>query len=231
MSTTRVTYTSTEVVAIVPPSQMHPWLASYLSQLATHPLRTKQVTLGTLQFVQEVLASHLAGVPRRPLPANAPFYAHLLARAKIDSRALKMAFYGFFISAPLGHTLVGFLQKLFAGRTSTQAKIAQIIVNNLVVAPIQISVYLASMAVINGARSVDEVVKTVRAGFMNVMRLTWITSPLSLIIAQKYLAPELWVPFFNFVQFVMGTYFNTKMKKLRLAAQAREKKDQEDKQE
>lgn len=34
-----------------------------------------------------------------------------------------------------------------------------------------LAVYLASMAVINGAKSVDEVVATVRAGFMKVMRV------------------------------------------------------------
>ncbi len=154
-------------------------------------------------------------------------YQHLLARAKIDSKAIKMALYGFCISAPLGHTLVGLLQKAFAGKTTTKDKIMQILASNLILAPVQISgaplslclkvgsdtdfgsytVYLASMAVINGAKSVDEVLRTVKGGFMNVMRvgpsflsiwsnehhvhqITWITSPLSLIVAQKYLSPE-----------------------------------------
>lgn len=51
-------------------------------------------------------------------------------------------------------------------------------------------VYLASMAVINGAKSVDDVIRTVKSGFMSVMRLTWITSPLAMIIAQKYIPQE-----------------------------------------
>lgn len=50
-----------------------------------------------------------------------------------------MAAYGAFISAPLGHVLLGTLQRAFAGKTSTRAKIAQILANNLLVAPIQIA--------------------------------------------------------------------------------------------
>jgi peroxisomal membrane protein 2 len=48
-----------------------------------------------------------------------------------------MALYGFFISAPLGHFLVGALQKAFAGKTGTAAKIGQIVASNLLIAPIQ----------------------------------------------------------------------------------------------
>lgn len=95
--------------------------------------------LGVLQLLQEVLASHIAGVPSRRVAKEAPFYEHALARAKLDTKALKMAFYGFFVSAPLGHLLVGLLQKMFAGRTDLKAKIGQILASNLVVAPVQIS--------------------------------------------------------------------------------------------
>jgi hypothetical protein len=33
-----------------------------------------------------------------------------------------------FVAAPLGHVLIGILQKIFAGRTSLKAKILQILV-------------------------------------------------------------------------------------------------------
>jgi len=52
-------------------------------------------------------------------------------------RALKIAAYGFFISAPMGHVLVGTLQKAFAGKTGSAARIGQLLANNLIVAPIQ----------------------------------------------------------------------------------------------
>ena len=143
-----------------------------------------------MQLLQEVLASHIAGVPAQGVQKDASFYKHALARAKLDTKALKMAFYGFFISAPLGHLLVGLLQKVFAGRSDLKAKIGQILASNLVVAPIQVSsesssclpiikettliwhaVYLASMAIINGAKTKDDIMRTVKGGFMNVMRV------------------------------------------------------------
>jgi len=203
-------------------------LASYLTQLATHPLRTKCITAGTLCFTQEVLASHIAKAPVQRPPKNASFITHLLASARVDAKSFKMALYGLLVSAPLGHVLVGALQKKFAGKTGTGAKIGQILASNLLVAPIQTSVYLASMAVINGAKSFDDIVRTVKGGFMSVMRMTWITSPLSLIIAQKFIPQELWVPFFNLVGFVLGTYFTTSVKQARIKAE-KAKKAKEDK--
>lgn len=171
--------------------------------------------LGVLTFLQEVLATHLAGVPVRNPPKDAPSYRHALAQAKVEQKAFTMALYGMFqflitakhtriftladttssgglVSAPLGHVLVGTLQKAFAGRTGKWAKFGQILASNLLVAPIQTvgestivfiiiyilltgeldySVYLACMAVINGGRTVDDVVKTVKGGFMAVIRV------------------------------------------------------------
>ncbi|KZT30692.1 hypothetical protein NEOLEDRAFT_1082962 [Neolentinus lepideus HHB14362 ss-1] len=219
---------SSVTVVEVQAKKVNPLLASYLVQLALNPLRTKSITTGVLCFLQEVLATHLAGVPVQKPSPDAPVYRQLLARSKIDAKAVKMAIYGFFISAPMSHYLVGALQKAFAGKTSTAAKIGQILASNLLVAPIQTSVYLASMAVINGAQSVDEVIKTVKSGFAAVMRVTWLTSPLTLVFAQQFLSPELWVPFFNAVGFVMGTYFNTRVKKIRMAVEKKKDKDAKD---
>jgi len=61
----------------------------------------------------------------------------VLARAKVDARAVKMALYGFIVSAPLSHVLVGELQKAFAGRTGRAAKLGQVLASNLIVSPIQ----------------------------------------------------------------------------------------------
>lgn len=86
------------------------------------------------------------------------------------------------------------------------------------IAPIQNSVYLTSMAVIAGARTWHQVRATVKAGFWPVMKVSWITSPLALAFAQKFLPEQTWVPFFNIVAFTIGTYINTHTKKKRLAA-------------
>ncbi|KJA29294.1 hypothetical protein HYPSUDRAFT_176102 [Hypholoma sublateritium FD-334 SS-4] len=204
----------------------HPLLVKYLAQLAQHPLRTKCITTGTLSFLQEVLGSNLSGSPTN-VPKDASPLARVLGNAHVNAKAIKMAIYGFLISAPLSHLLIGLLQKAFAGQTSARARIAQIVTSNLLISPIQTSTFLASMAVINGASSIDEVIKTVRAGFFSVLRISWVVSPLSMTIAQRFIPVELWVPFFNAIQFILGTYFNIRVKRLRLAALKKEKKDGE----
>ena len=86
------------------------------------------------------------------------------------------------------------------------------------VSPIQNTVYLAAMAVIAGARTLHQIRATIRAGFMPVMKVSWLTSPFALAFAQKFLPEQMWVPFFNFIAFVIGTYVNAHTKKKRLAA-------------
>ncbi|QDS77292.1 hypothetical protein FKW77_004387 [Venturia effusa] len=181
------------------------YLAAYLKQLQSNPLRTKMLTSGTLSGGQELLASWIAHDKNK----NGHYFT---------SRVPKMAMYGAFVSAPLGHVLISILQRIFAGRTSLKAKILQILASNLVIAPIQNSVYLIFMAIIAGARTFHQVRATVKAGFWPVMKVSWLTSPVCLAFAQKFLPQETWVPFFNIVGFVIGTYINSHTKKKRLAA-------------
>ncbi|KAK0637372.1 hypothetical protein B0T17DRAFT_504718 [Bombardia bombarda] len=181
------------------------YLAAYIKQLEDHPLRTKMLTAGTLAGTQELIASWLA----KDRNKHGNYFT---------SRVPKMATYGALVSAPLGHFLIWFLQKTFKGRTSLKAKIMQILVSNLLIAPIQNTVYLTAMALIAGARTFHQVRATVRVGFWKVMRVSWITSPICLAFAQKFLPENAWVPFFNLVSFVIGTYINTVTKKKRLAA-------------
>ncbi len=93
---------------------------AYLQQLQTNPLRTKMLTSGSLSGLQEVLASWIA----KDVGPSGHY---------VNSRVPKMAVYGAFISAPLGHVLISILQRMFSGRTSLTAKIMQILVSNLVV--------------------------------------------------------------------------------------------------
>ncbi|EFX02027.1 integral membrane protein 25d9-6 [Grosmannia clavigera kw1407] len=181
------------------------YLAAYIKQLEENPLRTKMLTAGTLAGAQELLASWLA----RDRNKHGNYFT---------SRVPKMAAYGALVSAPLGHFLIWFLQKVFHRRTSLRAKILQILVSNFIVAPIQNTVYLTAMAWIAGARTYHQVRATVRVGFWKVMRVSWITSPICLAFAQKFLPEYAWVPFFNLVSFIIGTYINTITKKRRLAA-------------
>lgn len=90
------------------------------------------------------------------------------------------------------------------------------------IAPITNSAYLVSMAIIAGAKTIHQVHATWRAGFMPVMKVSWISSPLCLAFAQKFLPQETWVPFFNLVSFFIGTYINSETKKKRIAALRRQ---------
>jgi hypothetical protein len=74
------------------------------------------------------------------------------------------------------------------------------------------------MAVIAGARTFHQVRATVKAGFMPVMKVSWVVSPISLAFAQQFLPEHTWVPFFNIIGFIIGTYVNAHTKKKRLAA-------------
>jgi len=78
------------------------------------------ITSGSLSGAQEVLASWIA----KDRNKNGHYFT---------SRVPKMALYGAFVSAPLGHILINILQKAFAGRTSAKAKILQILASNLIV--------------------------------------------------------------------------------------------------
>ena len=84
------------------------------------------LTSGTLAGLQEALASWIA----RDSSKNGHY---------ISSRVPKMAAYGAFISAPLGHLLISILQRMFSGRTSLRAKILQILFSNLIVRSCQIN--------------------------------------------------------------------------------------------
>jgi len=207
--------------------QMNPLLSRYLQSLASRPLLTKAITASVLSFLQEIIAGRIAGAKPAPFKRTGILPLDMI---KSNSRALKMASYGFFISAPLGHSLLSILQSIFAGSTSAKAKLGQIVAANLFVSPIQQSVYLFCMAYINGAQSIDQASKFVKLGFWKIMKMTWVVSPISMAIAQKYLDPPLWVPFFNLIAFVFGTYINvvTKRKAAHLARlAAKQKKDQE----
>ncbi|KAF9892419.1 hypothetical protein FE257_001527 [Aspergillus nanangensis] len=181
------------------------YLQLYMRQLQSNPLRTKMLTSGVLSGLQEYLSSWIA--------SDVSKHGHYFS-----ARVPKMLLYGMFISAPLGHVLIGILQKIFAGRTSLKAKILQILASNLIISPIQNTVYLSSMAVIAGARTFHQIRATVRASFMPVMKVSWVTSPIALAFAQKFLPEHTWVPFFNIVGFFIGLYVNTYTKKKRLEA-------------
>lgn len=73
------------------------------------------------------------------------------------------------------------------------------------------------MALFAGARSTGQIKAAFQQGYLKMMKTSWVLSPLSMAFAQKFLPPHVWVPFFNLVAFVFGTYVNTTIKMARLA--------------
>ncbi|KAG2197776.1 hypothetical protein INT46_006416 [Mucor plumbeus] len=174
------------------------FLAWYLSNLAASPLRTKACTSGVLSGLQELTAQKLSGAK------------------KFDKRIIQMAAYGLFVSGPLSHFMYEIMNKVFAGKTGTNVKIGQLLFSNLIISPIMNSVYLTAMAIMAGVRSPAQLKANIKNGLLPMQKVSWVISPLSMTFAQNFLAPTTWVPFFNLIAFVFGTYMNTMIKRRRI---------------
>ena len=107
-----------------------------------------------------------------------------------------MALFGFLVSAPLGHVLVKTVHKFFAGKSARTAKLGTMAASLLVIAPIQIAVFLTNSAVVEGARSKEAILRVVKRGFGPVLGVTWITSPTAIVFAQTFLPPEVRISVF-----------------------------------
>ncbi|KAA8915772.1 hypothetical protein TRICI_002072 [Trichomonascus ciferrii] len=178
---------------------------------------TKSLTTASLNAISELAASILAGEKD---PKTGSYFS---------SRIIKMALYGFFISAPLSHYLIMALQRAFRGKSGVFWKIAQIVASNLTVAPIQASCFILFMAFIAGARSTAQFVSSYKAGIWPVLRANWCVSPVSLAVAQAFLPEHTWVPFFSVITFFLGTYNNMIVKKKRQQKLREEAADDEKK--
>lgn len=205
----------------------NPLVARYVAALVARPLLTKCYTSGVLGFFQEILANHIAGVKFK-CSKDAALSARIMAACKMDGRAVKMALYGFFISAPMNHYMGLWMQKWFAGRTSLKSKIGHLCAQMFLVAPIQTLVFLVSMAFIGGARGGKEILSRVRMGYVKMLTLTWLIQPSASFVATRFVPAPLWSLFFNLVGFSVGTYFNVKIKKQAMMVQAAKKKHRRD---
>lgn len=193
-----------------------PPIPSSFYHLLTRYSRTKAITSASLNAISEIVASYVAG--EKDPKTN----------SYISKRVPLMALYGLFVSAPLSHFLVLALQKAFVGKTSPLWKLLQIVVSNLVVTPIQNSVFLAFMSIFAGARTPEQVYASWKAAIMVVQRSSWITSPIVLAIAQNFVPEYGWVPFFSVFAFFLVTYNNIQVKTKRQAALKKAKKEAED---
>ncbi|KAJ1990276.1 hypothetical protein H4R33_001780 [Dimargaris cristalligena] len=215
--------------------QLNTLARAYVGHLERKPLLTKAATAGVLLGLQEYLAQALSGTrathpPKgsslAPLPQDSPHLAVVKALGRrLDPKVVQMALYGFFLSGPLGHFLYELLGRALAKRKGPLVPVLMLLGANLLISPIQNAVYLMAMAFIAGQRHPAQLVTVVRQQLLRLQKISWALFPLVQLIANRYLRPPLWVPFFNVVGFVFGLYINTRAK---LQAQrARKSRDNE----
>ncbi|WLF78557.1 hypothetical protein PVL30_002297 [Lodderomyces elongisporus] len=143
----------------------------------------------------------------------------------LSSKLLKMIIYGSLIATPISHNMYAVINKIFKAPLTPKQKILQILTSLLTVTPTLAACFVSWISLINNYRPGKEfnlknelyriytIVKAgLRKGYLPVLKSSLVTSFFALIVAQKFVKPELWVVFFNLVYFVLGTYQNTKLK-------------------
>lgn len=196
--------------------------SQYLAYLAKYPLLTKSITAGVLSGLNEIIASVLAK----------DYKYFKLGSCKIkhvfSPKILKMIIYGSLILTPISHQLYSVLNTIFKGPNLPPImKIGQILTSLSVITPTLAAVFVSWLSFINNyelptkdvnivheIKKITRIIKNgLRKSYMPILKTSLVTSLCSLVIAQKFVRPELWVVFFNLVYFVLGTVQNTKVKK------------------
>ncbi|CAH6720719.1 hypothetical protein CLIB1444_04S06370 [[Candida] jaroonii] len=187
---------------------------TYLENLAKNPLITKSVTAGVANGLNEVLASIIS-----------KDYSGLKGT---DNKVIKMVIYGSLILTPLSHNMYAALNKVFGNKLSFKMKMLQILVSVTTITPFISAVFTCWLALINNYNikslvatedlkmELKKMLKVMKAGLLanypRNVKSSVITNIGCLLVAQNYIQPELWVVFFTFVFFLLGTYQNTKQK-------------------
>ena len=82
------------------------------------------------------------------------------------------------------------MYRVFVGYTGLPAELGVLATNLLVIAPIQITVFLANSAIVEGARTKEIILRIMKGDLALVLGVTWVTSPTTIIFAQTFLPPE-----------------------------------------
>lgn len=211
----------------------------YLACLVAYPLLTKSVTAGVLGALNESLATALSGDYKTlsfPVLGRKVQIKHV-----VSPKIVSMVIYGALISTPISHTLYGILNRVFSGNMTPLKKLLQLLTSLLTITPTITAVFVAWLSFINGyslpsgasllTKEVAKIACLVKTGLKNnyfgMLKTSVSTSLVSLVIAQNFIQPELWVVFFNLVYFVLGTVQNTKLKKAQRALFLKKRSDQE----
>lgn len=195
---------------------------TYLTWLNQYPLLTKSVTAGVLAAVNELVATAVSGEYHRTkfeVLGKKYEIKHVFSK-----KTLLMVVYGAFVATPLSHQLYKIINRVFQGKLGPLMKALQILTSLCTVTPTLSAAFVLWLSVINGYKitssdTIKEFVKVkqvisqgLRQNFWLVYRSSAQTSAVALMVAQTFLPTELWVVFFTFVFFVLGTAQNTRFK-------------------
>lgn len=209
---------------------------SYTNQLKSKPLTTKALTLVFFALLNEQLASFFAGDIKKfkiklPYTKLNVFLPHTLTR-----RVPLMGLFAFLINAPLTHYGYQLIQKLVPSPLTPRKKILQIVLSTGVITPIFCACFVSWIGLINNLSKIKEnfqndnaklllkklqnsfkfivsiITSSLKSSYVRVASTSVITSPIFMLLAQKFVIPEGWAVFFAFCYFIVGTYNNTKVK-------------------
>lgn len=196
--------------------------AKYLLLLSQYPLLTKSLTAGVLAAINELVASAVSGQYQK---TTVTFRGHKYTIPHVlSTKTLLMVIYGTLIATPISHVLYQALNRVFGTNLTPTMKALQIATSLCTISPTLSAVFASWLSIINGYRrsssdlgkELANIRQLVRKGllrsFWSIYHSGATTSLFSLVIAQNFLPPELWVVFFTVVFFVLGTIQNTRFK-------------------
>lgn len=194
----------------------------YVHYLTEYPLLTKCATSAVLAALNEAIASAVAGDYQS---AQMTILGQKrLVRHVLSPKILLMVLYGSLVATPISHLLYQVLNRVFKGNLSAVMKLVQIGTSLLTISPALAAAYVAFLSLINGYKcqsqgavaELKRMAQAVRIGlkksFWAVYKTSAQTSVVLIAVAQKFIAPQLWTPFFSLVYFVIGTFQNTRFK-------------------
>jgi peroxisomal membrane protein 2 len=195
----------------------------YLRYLAKYPLLTKSVTAGLLSGLNEIIASLYTG------DVETIDICGIKVRKLLTSKTIGLIIYGFCISTPIAHYLYSIINQIFIPPLSNKGKLLQILTSLSTVTPSIAAAYAGWIGLLNAYHPnpkndlVTEIkqiwtvfIGSIAKNFKPIVKTSLFVTSISLVVAQKYVAPELWVVFFALVSFFVGTFLNIKLKQKQL---------------
>lgn len=212
----------------------------YVELLRSKPLLTKAFTLTFFALLNEQLASLFAGDVKSFKIGSKLSIPHTLT-----TRVPLMGIFALFINAPVTHYGYKIIQQLVPAPLTPRKKILQILLSTGVITPIFCALFVSWIGLINNLATFKKILKeksterfstfikvlkqtiitALKSNYVRVTSTSVVTSPIFMLLAQKFIIPEGWAVFFAFCYFLVGTYNNTKVKQ----TQMKLKKEREEK--